>query len=223
MRDSFYFHPLGGGNIESLSITENGKKLYYSKYVFPSHPREYEICVVYWDSLSNQWGNPYFLNINSNSFQPDSNMQFHWVGGWDRNPWISPDGKVLFFKGNRDNAINDTSNSTDIYMSRLLIDENGDPVSVKYDSSTDEISSEKNILFQNYPNPFNPVTTITYQIPKEGLVTLKIYNILGREVTTLINEEKQAGKHSIDFNASKLSSGLYLYELRSNEFKSTKK
>ncbi|MDP3831883.1 MAG: T9SS type A sorting domain-containing protein, partial [Ignavibacteriaceae bacterium] len=57
-------------------------------------------------------------------------------------------------------------------------------------------------LYQNYPNPFNPVTTITYQIPKEGLVTLKIYDILGKEVTTLINEEKQAGKYSIDFNAS---------------------
>ncbi len=78
-------------------------------------------------------------------------------------------------------------------------------------------------LFQNYPNPFNPVTTITYQIPKEGLVTLKIYDILGKEVTTLINEEKQAGKYSIDFNASKLSSGVYLYELRSNKYKSTKK
>jgi uncharacterized protein (UPF0218 family) len=78
-------------------------------------------------------------------------------------------------------------------------------------------------LYQNYPNPFNPMTTITYQIPKEGLVTLKIYDILGKEVTTLINEEKQAGKYSIDFNASKLSSGVYLYELRSNEYKSTKK
>ncbi|MDP2303669.1 MAG: T9SS type A sorting domain-containing protein [Ignavibacteria bacterium] len=78
-------------------------------------------------------------------------------------------------------------------------------------------------LFQNYPNPFNPMTTITYQIPKEGLVTLKIYDILGKEVATLINEEKQAGKYSIDFNASKLSSGVYLYELRSNEYKSTKK
>ncbi|HRI46341.1 MAG TPA: YCF48-related protein [Ignavibacteriaceae bacterium] len=78
-------------------------------------------------------------------------------------------------------------------------------------------------LSQNYPNPFNPVTAITYQIPKEGLVTLKIYDLLGKEVTTLLNEEKQAGKYSIEFNASKLSSGVYLYELRSNEYKSTKK
>ncbi|MBX2977350.1 MAG: T9SS type A sorting domain-containing protein [Ignavibacteriaceae bacterium] len=92
-------------------------------------------------------------------------------------------------------------------------------VSIKNDS---EVITEY-ALFQNYPNPFNPTTKITYQIPKEGLVTLKIYDILGKEVTTLINEEKQAGKYSIEFNASKLSSGVYLYELRSNEYKSTKK
>ncbi|MDP2304335.1 MAG: NosD domain-containing protein, partial [Ignavibacteria bacterium] len=97
----------------------------------------------------------------------------------------------------------------------------------KFGKSDNQITGEQipteYALFQNYPNPFNPVTTITYQIPKEGLVTLKIYDILGKEVTTLINEEKQAGKYSIDFNASKLSSGVYLYELRSNEYKSTKK
>ncbi|HRI46342.1 MAG TPA: YCF48-related protein [Ignavibacteriaceae bacterium] len=78
-------------------------------------------------------------------------------------------------------------------------------------------------LYQNYPNPFNPITAITYQIPKEGLVTLKIYDILGKEVTTLLNEEKQVGKYLIEFNASKLSSGVYLYELRSGEFKLSKK
>jgi tetratricopeptide (TPR) repeat protein len=97
----------------------------------------------------------------------------------------------------------------------------------KFGKSDNQITGEQipteYALFQNYPNPFNPTTTITYQIPKEGLVTLKIYDILGKEVTTLINEEKQAGKYSIDFNASKLSSGVYLYELRSNEYRSTKK
>ncbi|MBX2977347.1 MAG: T9SS type A sorting domain-containing protein [Ignavibacteriaceae bacterium] len=78
-------------------------------------------------------------------------------------------------------------------------------------------------LSQNSPNPFNPTTTITYQIKEKGFTTLKIYDLLGKEVATLVNEEKQAGKYSIEFNASKLSSGVYLYELRSKEFKSTKK
>jgi photosystem II stability/assembly factor-like uncharacterized protein len=78
-------------------------------------------------------------------------------------------------------------------------------------------------LYQNYPNPFNPVTTINYQIPVSGMVRLKVYNVLGKEVRILVNEEKSAGSHSIEFNASNLSSGIYIYELRSNEFTSMKK
>jgi hypothetical protein len=78
-------------------------------------------------------------------------------------------------------------------------------------------------LMQNYPNPFNPVTTINYQIPVSGMVTLKVYDVLGREVRTLVNEDKSAGNYSIEFTALNLSSGVYLYELRSGEFKLSKK
>ena len=78
-------------------------------------------------------------------------------------------------------------------------------------------------LFQNYPNPFNPTTTIKYQIPKSGNVTLKVYDILGAEVATVVNEEKIAGKYEANFNASSLSSGVYLYKLQANEFVSVKK
>ena len=68
-------------------------------------------------------------------------------------------------------------------------------------------------LLQNYPNPFNPSTVIKYSIPKVGMVTLKIYNMLGEEVATLINKEMDAGVKSITFDASNLSSGLYLYRI----------
>ena len=78
-------------------------------------------------------------------------------------------------------------------------------------------------LLQNYPNPFNPVTKIDFEIPKQGLVTLKIYDVLGREVTTLVNEMKSAGSYSIDFNASGLSSGIYFYKLTTEAFSETKK
>src|ERR1039458_4404429 len=61
-------------------------------------------------------------------------------------------------------------------------------------------------LSQNYPNPFNPVTTIKYQIPKSGVVTLKVYDILGKEVANLVNEYKDEGKYNINFDASKLAS-----------------
>lgn len=79
------------------------------------------------------------------------------------------------------------------------------------------------LLYQNYPNPFNPSTSINYQIPKEGIVTLKVYDILGNEMKTLVNEFKSSGNYSVEFDASKLASGMYLYRLQVNQYVSTKK
>jgi hypothetical protein len=78
-------------------------------------------------------------------------------------------------------------------------------------------------LQQNYPNPFNPVTNIVYQIPKNGLVQLKVYDLLGREVAVLVNEVKPAGKFEVEFNASNLPSGLYIYSLKAENFISNRK
>jgi hypothetical protein len=78
-------------------------------------------------------------------------------------------------------------------------------------------------LDQNYPNPFNPSTTIKFQLPKDGFVTLKVYDILGKEITTLINEEKSQGKYEVNFNASSLSSGVYIYKIQAGDFTASKK
>ena len=78
-------------------------------------------------------------------------------------------------------------------------------------------------LFQNYPNPFNPTTIIKYDIPKETNVTLKVYNILGEEVATLVNKVMQAGHQSVAFNAAKLASGIYIYKLNAGNFVQVKK
>ena len=78
-------------------------------------------------------------------------------------------------------------------------------------------------LNQNFPNPFNPNTTIRYQIPVRSLVTLKLYDILGREIITLVNEEEAAGNYDIDFNASTLASGVYFYKLQAGDYTSVKK
>jgi predicted outer membrane repeat protein len=78
-------------------------------------------------------------------------------------------------------------------------------------------------LYQNYPNPFNPSTTIKWEMRKSGLVTLIIYDVLGREVITLVNEELSAGKHEVVFDASRFSSGIYFYQLKADKFLQTKK
>jgi hypothetical protein len=82
-------------------------------------------------------------------------------------------------------------------------------------------------LSQNYPNPFNPTTTINYQIPRSEFVTLKVYDILGKEIATLVNEQKIQGRYSVKFNASSaaggLASGVYIYQIRANDYVSSKK
>ena len=78
-------------------------------------------------------------------------------------------------------------------------------------------------LSQNYPNPFNPTTNIRYSIPQGGLVTLKVFNVLGQEVATLVNQEQKPGEYVVDFNASNLASGIYMYRIQSGNFTFTKK
>ncbi len=77
---------------------------------------------------------------------------------------------------------------------------------------------EKYNLHQNYPNPFNPSTTIRYEIPKSGLVTVKVYNVLGKEIETLINENQTSGVYRLNWNASDYPSGIYFYKIESGEF-----
>jgi hypothetical protein len=85
-----------------------------------------------------------------------------------------------------------------------------------------EVPGEFNLL-QNYPNPFNPNTSIKYIIDSRQFVNLKVYDLLGREVATLVNEEKLAGSYEVNFDASLLSSGVYFYNLQAGSFVETKK
>ncbi|PIZ99209.1 MAG: hypothetical protein COX77_02205 [Candidatus Komeilibacteria bacterium CG_4_10_14_0_2_um_filter_37_10] len=78
-------------------------------------------------------------------------------------------------------------------------------------------------LHQNYPNPFNPITNISFSLPNSSQVQLKIYDILGKEVTTLINEEKTAGNYQITFDGGKLTSGTYFYKLSAGSYTAIKK
>lgn len=87
----------------------------------------------------------------------------------------------------------------------------------------DGVTPYSYILSDNYPNPFNPSTTINYQLAEAGQVKLVLYNVLGQQVMTLVNEAQTAGNHQVNFNGTELASGMYLYTLESGDFRATKK
>ena len=102
----------------------------------------------------------------------------------------------------------------------------GDPIEL-YATSIEETNSElipkQFELFQNYPNPFNPSTKIKYALPSDEFVTLSVYNVLGKTITTLVNEQKNMGSYEVIFDASILSSGVYFYKLTAGKYINIKK
>ncbi|MEE9450093.1 MAG: T9SS type A sorting domain-containing protein, partial [Ignavibacteriaceae bacterium] len=97
----------------------------------------------------------------------------------------------------------------------------GYPIVLNIDN--DFVNPNDYSLSQNYPNPFNPTTIISYQIPQQGYVTLKVFDVLGKEVATLVNQEKSAGNYEVSFDAYELASGVYIYRMKVNDFIEGKK
>jgi hypothetical protein len=85
-------------------------------------------------------------------------------------------------------------------------------------SVNEDVKPTEFALFQNYPNPFNPTTTIKYQLPEASFVSLKVYDMLGNEIETLVNNHQQAGNYELKFDASRLTSGVYFYKLITDKF-----
>jgi hypothetical protein len=111
-------------------------------------------------------------------------------------------------------------NEAQLLVSHILVNKFNEVVNIE--SRTPEIPSEF-YLSQNYPNPFNPSTTIEFDLPKTRKVTLKVFNILGEEVATLVSDRLSTGSYSYDWDASNLASGVYLYRLETGEYVETKK
>ncbi len=142
--------------------------------------------------------------------------------------------KIAFFAFDPLSLNSDTENEVEYFWygfmntapyAEPLLDWFGIPVGVEKE---DDLLPDTYTLSQNYPNPFNPSTVISYQLPVSGLVSLKVYDILGREVTTLVNEEKPAGKYEVIFNVethrdASLPSGVYFYRIQAGSFTQTKK
>ena len=122
------------------------------------------------------------------------------------------------------NFVFDTISVTGGYYNLFLAKLNYEtPVSVGDESAGTGSVPDDFILMQNYPNPFNPSTNVSFVIGSLSFVTLKVYDVLGNEVTTLVNEYKPAGTYDINFNASQLTSGVYFYRLKAGNFVKTRK
>ena len=135
--------------------------------------------------------------------------------------WVLPNGLPAYPKIY---AILDQENAiTEIH------DNNNKGFNILGSSSVSGIGDENSLvpkeymLYQSYPNPFNPSTTIKYSIPNSDKVSIKVFDILGREVATLVNDYKTAGTHSVEFNASRFASGVYFYQINTGSYVETKK
>ena len=185
----------------------------------PNHPA-YQNSYYFTNLGSGNW------RVNFLAYQTLSNTVFH------KMPIVL---KISFTTGS-DTSIrimNDINNQYfSFYFNRqpstVVFDPNNDIV-IKTATLSVGINNTENVipikyaLFQNYPNPFNPVTKINFDLPKNSFVTLKIYDIVGREAATLINEEQSAGSHSVDWNAVDYPSGIYFYVIKSGNYLETKK
>jgi hypothetical protein len=131
--------------------------------------------------------------------QVDSTVIYYYISATSNSgrtvtkPLVAPDGFYKFMVENSVTSISESSQPGEFYLS------------------------------QNYPNPFNPSTSLQYAIGNQQFVTLKVFDLLGREVASLVNEEKPAGSYEINFNASELPSGVYFYQLQAGAFLETKK
>ena len=178
-------------------------------------------------------GNKFRFTVidNTNTAEVSPWYTINWIGwkliNWDMTAdgtgsWIG-DGILdnpLTYDGFQLTFVPVHKTSGDLYfddfraMNKILVD-------VKNENSSSMPSSYS--LEQNFPNPFNPTTQIKFGIPQSGFVKLEIYNLLGQKISTLVEEYMNAGYHSVKFDAKDLSSGIYIYTLSVNNYKTSKK
>ncbi len=194
---------------------------YYANWAIESG-WDYAMCQVSTDNGVN-WISleGYYTKLGSGSFQPNNKPLYDGRS----NGWVNEKVNLNLFKGK--NVLLRYLLRADgyvefdgIYIDDVKITSFENPTSVE---NNDNLVVDNYQLYQNYPNPFNPSTTITYQIPFDGIVTLKVTDILGKEVAILVNEFKNKGLYNINFDASNLSSGVYIYSLTCNNFSKARK
>ncbi len=207
-----YYHMVSDENGARLAwaATFNGEEDVYYSYITP------DVVPVELTSFTTAVGKN-AVNLNWTTATETNNKGFEIERSTDRKDW----GVIGFVEGNGTTAQPQVYSYSDrltgisaprLYYRLKQVDFDG---SYEYsDISTAEIAPSSFALAQNYPNPFNPSTVISYSLPENEFVTLKVYDVLGNEVASLVNEQKSAGKYSLEFNASELGSGVYFYTLK---------
>ena len=157
------------------------------------------------------------------AFAQDTAQAAEWTDSTNGNFILPVSSKIYNY------SIDVDQSGQNYYVDNIIAHPGDDSVIVNLSTSPTEAKQfpnsipKKFALDQNYPNPFNPTTTIKYSIPQSGLVKLVVYNILGEEVKTLVNQEQPAGSYNINFNADNLSSGIYFYKINAGNYSAVKK
>ena len=215
-------------------------------FTFDANNNMITVLDQYWNAAD--WVN--FL-IGSYTYDTNSNLIMELMQDWDGVNWVNSEKQSYTYEGNINLIVKliqdwDGTNWVNVWEYSYTYDGNNNRI-VELDQQWDganwvnvwrclfaymqvtgitgqsEIIPKDFSLSQNYPNPFNPSTTISYTIPKQGKVSLKVFNVLGSEVAELVNEEKGAGSYQVSFDATNLSSGVYFYRIKAGDFVQTKK
>lgn len=219
-----YYYSENENKLDSLIVKFSGRKFwrnYLKRIVIRDEDGDLlkEVEQIWNQS---QWENNIRRNYSTNE---DGNIKNVYAELWENNEWKDGNGEIFFETDNFKGLF--FTNQLEVFYSQ---------VTKLRDAEYSQIRDYT--LSQNYPNPFNPVTTIEYSIPNDvetlrpdesgqGAtsinVILKVYDILGREVKTLVNQKQTAGKYEVKFNASELSSGVYIYKLQAGDYQNSKK
>lgn len=220
---SFDFKPT-----KDLSVLKNNG--YVLDFYVRSNSPELQFDVRFIDTKKDSADHPWRMRKTINSSVAAWDGLWHQVriplinfaehGAWDNNTWYNPIGA---FDWKAIDGFDIVAEQMSIVGKEVWFDDiHIAPLSPAFVENESRIPNEFK-LFQNYPNPFNPTTTISFTLPVSTFTSLKIYDVLGKEVALLVNRVEKTGRHQVTFNASSLPSGVYFYQLRSGNFVETKK
>jgi len=243
-----YNAPANGDDKATFIKVEDPAYVYVTGYSFSTSSYDDFVTIKYNESGVQQWvsryGEPGLYDDEAYSITSDRVGNFY-ITGSSYGP-TSTNYKIVKFNSSgvqqwaqeyngevngEDygiSAIADSIGNIFITGSSTGIGTNVDVVTLKYSQNVGitQISTsipDKHLLMQNYPNPFNPITTINFLIPKNTFVKIKVFDIRGKDICTLVNENLNAGSYKVDFDGSNYPSGIYYYEIKTDNFRETKK